>query len=424
MLVPSILQGESRKRLLQGATVGAIATIFVGFYWGGWSLGSTADKMATEQSKLAVVAALAPVCADKFRAQPDAAAKTILSRRSTLNPKDFPRTLPFPNGPSPSPSPPFLFRQPSLSPPPPPPPPLSSTVIGFLAGGSPDAYSRITAAFLQGLKETGYVERQNVAIEYRWAEDHYDRLTELAADLVRREVAVIATFDTASSLAAKAATATIPIVFTTGADPVKIGLVSNLARPGGNVTGMSHLINALSSKRLGFLRELVPTARTFGLLVDPTNPNAEFETADMQAAVDVLGYKLVVARASTGSEVDTAFTNLVERRIDALAVAAHAFFLGDSHQLAALALDHRLAAIYAFREDALAGGLISYGGSLTEAYHQAGIYTGRVLKGDKPADLPVQTPTKFELVINLKTAKALGLTIPAGVLSIADEVIE
>jgi putative ABC transport system substrate-binding protein len=297
-------------------------------------------------------------------------------------------------------------------------------VIGVLAGGSADAYSRITASFLQGLKETGFVERQNVAIEYHWAEDHYDRLPGLAADLVRREVAVIATHDTASSLAAKAATATIPIVFTTGADPVKIGLVNNLARPGGNVTGMSHLINALSSKRLGFLRELVPTARTFGLLVDPTNPNAEFETADMQAAVDVLGDKLVVGRASTGSEVDTAFTNLVEQRIDALAVAAHAFFLGDSHQVAALALHDRLPAIYAFREDALAGGLISYGGSLTEAYYQAGIYTGRVIKGDKPADLPVQTPTKFELVINLKTAKALGLTIPAGVLSIADEVIE
>jgi putative ABC transport system substrate-binding protein len=187
---------------------------------------------------------------------------------------------------------------------------------------------------------------------------------------------------------------------------------------------MSHLINALSSKRLGFLHELVPTARIFGFLVDPTNPNAKFETADMQAAVDLLGYKLVVGSASTGSEVDTAFTHLVEERIDALAVAAHAFFLGDSHQLAELALHHRLPAIYAFREDALAGGLISYGGSLTEAYHQAGIYTGRVLNGDKPADLPVQTPTHFELVINLKTAKALGLTVPAGVLSIADEVIE
>ena len=303
----------------------------------------------------------------------------------------------------------------------------SMPVIGFLAGASPDneGYKRITTVFLQGLQETGYVERQNVAIEYRWAEDHYDRLPVLAADLVHREVAVIATFDTASSLAAKAATATIPIVFSMGADPIKIGLVNNLAQPGGNVTGMSHLINALSSKRLGFLRELVPTAASFGLLVDPTNPNAKFETADMQAAVDLLGYKLVVAGASTTSEVDTAFTKLVQQRIDALAVAAHAFFLGDrSHQLAELALHYRIPAIYAFREIAIAGGLISYGGSLTEAYHQAGVYAGRILKGDKPADLPVQTPTKFELVINLKTANALALTIPSGLFSIADEVIE
>jgi len=298
-------------------------------------------------------------------------------------------------------------------------------LIGFLSGGSPDAYSGITAAFLQGLKETGYVGPKNVAIEYRWAEDHYDRLPGLAADLVHRKVAVIATVDTASSLAAKAATAMIPIVFAMGADPIKIGLVNNLARPAGNITGMSHLINALSSKRLGFLRELVPTAATFGLLVDPTNPNTELETADMQAAVDLLGRKLVVARASTASEVDTAFTKLVQQPIDALAVAAQAFFLGDrSHQLAELALRHRVTAIYAFRESPLAGGLISYGGSLTEAYHQAGIYTGRILKGDKPADLPVQTPAKFDLVINLRTANALGLTIPPGVLAIADEVIE
>ena len=206
-----------------------------------------------------------------------------------------------------------------------------------------------------------------------------------------------------------------------GADPVKIGLVNNLARPGGNITGMSHLINALSSKRLGLLRELVPTAATFGLLVDPTNPNTELETADMQAAVDLIGHKLVVARASTASEVDTAFTKLVQPRIDALAVAAHAFFLGDrSYQLAELALRNRVTAIYAFREDAVAGGLISYGGSLTEAYHQAGIYTGRILKGDKPADLPVQTPTKFDLVINLRAANTLGLPMTA----IADEVIE
>ena len=188
---------------------------------------------------------------------------------------------------------------------------------------------------------------------------------------------------------------------------------------------MSHLINALSSKRLGFLRELVPTAATFGLLVDPTNPNTELETADMQAAVDLLGRKLVVARASTASEVDTEFTKLVQQPIDALAVAAQAFFLGDrSHQLAELALRHRVTAIYAFRESPLAGGLISYGGSLTEAYRQAGIYTGRILKGDKPADLPVQTPTKFDLIINLRTAKALGSTIPPGILAIADEVIE
>jgi len=301
----------------------------------------------------------------------------------------------------------------------------STAVIGFLAGASPAAYSGIAAAFLQGLQESGYVERQNIAIEYRWAEDHYDRLPALAADLVHRDVAVIATVDTASALAAKAATTTIPVVFSMGADPIKIGLVNNLGRPSGNVTGMSHLINALSSKRLSLLRELVPTARTFGLLVDPNNPNTELETADMQAAVDPLGYKLVVGGASTPSEVDAAFTKLLEQRIDALAVAAHAFFMGDrSYRLAELALQHRVPAIYAYRVSAIAGGLISYGGSLNEAYQQAGIYTGRILKGDKPADLPVQIPTKFELVINLKTANALGLTIPPGVLAIADEVIE
>ena len=236
---------------------------------------------------------------------------------------------------------------------------------------------------------------------------------------------MIATFDTASSLAAKATTAMIPIVFSMGADPIKIGLVNNLARPSGNVTGMSHLINALSSKRLGLLHELVPKATTFGLLVDPTNPNTEFETVDMQAAVDRFGYKLVVGSASTASEVDAAFTKLAQQRIDALAVAAHGFFLGDrSRQLAELALRYRVPVIYAWRDSAIAGGLISYGGSVTEAYHQAGIYTGRILKGDKPADLPVQIPTKFDLVINLKTAKTLGLTIPPGVLAIVDEVIE
>jgi ABC-type uncharacterized transport system substrate-binding protein len=298
-------------------------------------------------------------------------------------------------------------------------------VIGFLAGAWPDAYRPSRSAFLQGLKEAGFVEGQNVTIEYRWAEDHYDRLPVLADDLVHREVAVIATVDTASSLAAKAATEMIPIVFAMGADPIKIGLVKNLSRPGSNVTGTSSLINALGSKRLGLIRELVPTATTFGLLVDPTNPNTEFETPDMQAAIDLLGYKLVVYSASTPSEVDTAFTNLVGQRIDALVVAAQAFFIGDrSHQLAALALRHRVPAIYAYRATTLAGGLISYSGNVTEAYHQAGIYTGRILKGDKPADLPVHTPTKFDLIINLGTAKALGLTIPPSILAIADEVIE
>jgi putative tryptophan/tyrosine transport system substrate-binding protein len=298
-------------------------------------------------------------------------------------------------------------------------------VIGVLAGAWPDAYRYTRAAFLEGLKEAGFVEGQNVTIEYRWAEDHYDRLPLLAADLVHRQVAVIATLDTASSRAAKAATTMIPIVFAIGADPIKIGLVKNLSRPGGNVTGTSNLINALSSKRLGLLRELVPTATTFGLLVDPTNPNTEFETPDMQAAVDLLGYRLLVGSASTPSEVDTAFTNLVGQRIDGLVVAAQGFFIGDrNHQLAALALRHRVPAIYAYRTSILAGGLISYGGSFAEAYRQTGIYTGRILKGDKPAELPVHTPTKFDLIINLGTAKALGLTIPSSILAIADEVIE
>jgi putative ABC transport system substrate-binding protein len=297
-------------------------------------------------------------------------------------------------------------------------------VIGCLFGGTPNSYSGIITAFRQGLRETGYVERQNVAIEYRAAEDHYDRLPVLAADLVNREVAVIATLDTASSLAAKAATAMIPIVFGMGADPIEIGLVNNLARPGGNVTGMSHMINALGPKRLALLHELVPTAVTFGLLVDPTNPNTKFETADMKAAVDLLGSKLVVVGASAASEVDTAFGTLVQQQIEVLAVAGQGVFLARGRQLAELALHYRVPTIYATRDTALAGGLITYGGSLTEAYHQAGIYTGRILKGDKPADLPVQIPTKFELVINLKTANALGLTIPPNLLARADELIE
>ena len=236
-------------------------------------------------------------------------------------------------------------------------------------------------AFRQGLKESSYVEGQNVAIEYRSAENRVDALPALARELVKR-TALIATYDTASALAAKAATTTIPIVFSVGADPIKIGLVPSLARPGGNITGVSFLGNALGSKRLELLRELVPSAATFGFLVDPSNPNAKPETADMRAAADALGHKLVVVSAESTGEIDAAFARLVARRVDALAVAAHVFFGGRSQQLAELALRHRLPTIFAFRNSAAAGGLISYGGSGTEAFRQQGIYAARILKGE------------------------------------------
>jgi putative ABC transport system substrate-binding protein len=299
-------------------------------------------------------------------------------------------------------------------------------VIGYLAGPTADAVSGTTAAFRQGLAAAGYVEGRNVAIEYRWAEFHYDRLPALAADLVHREVAAIATIDTASALAAKAATAIIPVVFAMGADPIRIGLVDDLARPGGNVTGMSYLSNALSSKRLGLLHELVPSATTFGLLVDPTNPNTEFETADMKAAVNLIGCKLAVAGASTASELDTAFAKLLEQHIEALVVAGQGFFLGDRvTQLAKLSLSYRVPTMYAFRVSESDGGaLISYDADPLGAYRQAGVYTARILRGAKPSELPVQTPVKFDLVINLRTANALGLTIPPDLLAIADELIE
>jgi putative tryptophan/tyrosine transport system substrate-binding protein len=296
-------------------------------------------------------------------------------------------------------------------------------VVGYL-GSVAHPNPGHAAAFLHGLKEGSYVEGQNVAIEYRWADSHADRLSALAADLARRRVAAIATYDTASALAAKAETTNIPIVFAIGGDPVQFGLVASLARPLGNITGVSFLANTLGSKRLGLLRELVPTASAFGLLVDPSNPNAEPETADMQAAANLLGYRLVVMRASTAQEVDAAFASLIQQRVDAIAVAGHAFLAGQSQQLVELALRHRLPTIYALRESAAAGGLMSYGGSETEAFRQQGILTARVLMGEKPADLPVQQVTRFELVLNLKTAKSMDLEIPSGVLAIADEVIE
>jgi putative ABC transport system substrate-binding protein len=296
-------------------------------------------------------------------------------------------------------------------------------VIGFLNNSSPDGYAPFVTGFRQGLNDTGYVEGRNVAIEFRWAEGQNERLPALAADLVRRQVAVI--FANGPSIpAAKAATTTIPIVFTTGADPVQLGFVTSLNRPGGNVTGVAFLVNTIGAKRLELLRELVPAAIAIGFLVDPTNPASETETSDMQSAADALGRKLLIVKASTESELDAAFAIFVQQRIDALIVAGEAFFLNRRGQLVALAARHAIPTMYHLREMAAAGGLMSYGTSIRDAYRQAGVYTGKILKGAKPADLPVTQSTKFELVINLKTAKALGLDIPAKVQALADEVIE
>ena len=276
----------------------------------------------------------------------------------------------------------------------------------------------------QGLRETGYIEHQNITIEYRWAEDHYDRLPGLAADLVRLKVTVIAAAGTPAALAAKAATAVIPIVFETAGDPVTLGLVASLNQPGRNVTGVTQLNSELVPKRLGLLHDLIPTAKIIGLLVNQKDPRAETQSSDMQEAARALGLQIHILNASTEAEIDTAFASLVQLRAGALIVGTGNFFTTRREQLAALAARHRVPAIYQYGHFVAAGGLMSYGASLTEAYRLAGIYTGRILKGDKPADLPVARPTKFELVINLKTASALGLTIPPGVLAIADEVIE
>ncbi|HKN11253.1 MAG TPA: ABC transporter substrate-binding protein, partial [Pseudomonadota bacterium] len=272
------------------------------------------------------------------------------------------------------------------------------------------------AAFRQGLNDTGYVEGRNVAIEFRWAEGQNERLPTLAADLVRRQVAVI--FANGPSMpVAKAATTTIPIVFTAGADPVQLGFVASLNRPGGNVTGVAFWVNTIGAKRLELLRELVPAAIVIGFLVDPTNPASEIETSDMQAAADTLGRKLLIVNASTESELDAAFAIFNQQRIDALIVAGETFFLNRRGQLVELAARLAVPTMYHLREMAAAGGLMSYGTSVSDAYRQAGVYTGKILKGAKPADLPVTQSTKFELVINLKTAKALGLDIPAKVLA-------
>jgi putative ABC transport system substrate-binding protein len=297
-------------------------------------------------------------------------------------------------------------------------------VVGFLDGGSPEPDAFRVDAVRQGLKEAGYVEGQNVTIEYRWAQNQYDRLPALAADLVRRQVTVIVASSNAAALAAKAATTTIPIVFEIGGNPVMIGLVAGLGRPGGNTTGVTFLGSELTAKQLEVLHETVPKTAVIGLLENPTNPNADSVRRDVQAAADALGRKLVVAKAVVESDIDPAFTSLVQQRIGALLVRSDGLFNGRTEQLVALAARHALPAIYPVREFAVAGGLISYGANLRDALRQVGVYTGRILNGEKPSDLPVQQSTKVELVINLKTAKALGLDIPQTLLGRADEVIE
>jgi ABC-type uncharacterized transport system substrate-binding protein len=298
-------------------------------------------------------------------------------------------------------------------------------VVGFLHSGSPGAFAHLVQAFHQGLKDAGYVEGQNVAIEYRWADGQYDRLPALAADLVRHQVTVIAASGTsAPGLAAKAATSAIPIVFQTGGDPVHDGLVAGMNRPGGNVTGASRLSVTLEPKRLELLRQLAPKAMVIGLLVNPTNPRSEPVIRQMEEAARTLGLKLHVLKAATEDELDKVFTSLVQLGIDALLVAQEPSYNRWRGQIIALASRYVIPTMYGAREYPVAGGLVSYDASPIDSFRQIGVYVGRVLKGEKPADLTVLQPTKFELVINRKTANALGLTIPDRLLAIADEVIE
>ena len=298
-------------------------------------------------------------------------------------------------------------------------------VIGFLHSSSPDGFSQQVAALHQALKEGGFVEGQNIAFEFRWAEDLYERLPALAAELVGRRVAVIfAAGGNVSAVAAKAATSTIPIVFPAVADPVGGGLVVSLNRPGGNVTGMAALSAELDAKRMELLREFLPGAKVIGALLNPNRPNPAVQLKGVQVAAQAVGWQLVVLNATTERDIETAFSALVQQRADALLVTADPFLTRRSEQIAALAARHAIPTVYPWRDSVPIGGLISYSTSLSDAYRQAGLYVVRILKGEKPADLPVLQPTKFELAINLKTAKALGLTVPPTLLARADEVIE
>jgi putative ABC transport system substrate-binding protein len=295
-------------------------------------------------------------------------------------------------------------------------------VIGFLSTGSAASFAPTVPAFHRGLNDNGYVDGQNVKIEYRWTEGQYDQLPVLAAELVARQVSVIAAFTAPAAQAAKAATSTIPVIFMAGADPVKLGLVTSINRPGGNVTGASFFAVGLEAKRMELLHELVPHATGVAALVNPNYP--EVETKELSRAANAIGLQSVILRASTENSIEAAFGELVERRLGALLVAGDPFFYSQRDQLVALAARHAVPTAYFLRDFVVAGGLMSYGTSVAEAWRQTGVYVGRVLKGEKPSDLPVLQPAKFEFVINLKSAAALGLTVPPGILVAADEVIE
>ena len=298
-------------------------------------------------------------------------------------------------------------------------------VVGFLNAASAEGYTRQLTAFLKGLGEAGYVDGRNVTIEYRWADGRSDRLPAMAADLVQRQVAVIAATSTPAALAAKASTTTVPIVFETGADPVRLGLVANLNRPGGNITGVTQLSQEVAPKRLQMLHELLPMATSIALLINPSEPTAaETQSRDVLSAARNLGLELHVLNASSESDLDGVFAEVTKMRVGGLVIGGSPFFTSRTKQLGALALRHAVPTVYSYREFAMAGGLLSYGADIADAYHLVGNYTGRILKGDKPGDLPVQQATKVELYINLKTAKALGVNVPNTLIGRADEVIE